>query len=360
MILIFFQNCLSPHQIPYISECAEDERVEKVYFVMPRIDYDMRAGMGWSNDKLLDEPTIEFVLKPDDNKVRQLLDITGKDIRCLFSGIRADADVFRWLNISLGFNVKRYIITEPPYIFDKPLWMHYVRFFLQDYKYVKYIDGVFAIGESCERYYRSISKRWKVFPFIYVTESFDVEHVSLHDDIKVLYVGSLSERKNVKVLIEAMKGLHNVQLNIVGDGEKRHELEVLSKEYAVNANFLGTMQMKDIPNEMQKNDVLVLPSLYDGWGAVVNEALTQGLYVVCSDKCGAKDLLHEEYRGATFRNNDAMNLHTRLAALTDNISVLRQNRKGRIDWAKASISGKVISKYMIDCLIKGNGKCPWK
>lgn len=360
MILIFFQNCLSPHQIPYIRECAKDERVDKVYFVMPRIDYDMRADMGWSNDKLMDEPTIEFVLKPTDDMVRELLDVGDKDVRCLFSGIRADADVFRWLNTSIAFNVKRYIITEPPYTFDKPLWMHYVRFFLQDYRYVKHIDGVFAIGESCERYYHSISKRWRVFPFIYVTESFDVELVSLHDDMKVLYVGSLSERKNVKVLVEAMRGLHNVQLNIVGDGDKRQELEVLSKESEINADFLGTMPMKDIPNEMQKNDVLVLPSLYDGWGAVVNEALTQGLYVVCSDKCGAKDLLREDYRGATFRNNDAMNLHTRLAALTDNTSVLRQNRKGRIDWAKTSISGKVISKYMIDCLMMGDGKCPWK
>ena len=360
MILIFFQNCLSPHQIPYIRECAKDRRVEKVYFVMPRIDYGERAEMGWNNDSLLDISTIEFVLKPTDKEIKQLLTVNDKDIRCFFSGIRGDVEVFRWLNISLGFNVKRYIITEPPYTFDKPLWMHYVRFFLQDYKYVKHIDGVFAIGESCEKYYRSISKRWKVFPFIYVTESFDVEPVSLHDDMKVLYVGSLSERKNVKVLIEAMKGLHKVQLNIVGDGEKRRKLEVLSKEYAINADFLGTMPMKDIPNEMQKNDVLVLPSLYDGWGAVVNEALTQGLYVVCSDKCGAKDLLREDYRGATFRNNDAMNLHTRLTALTDNISVLRQNRKGRIDWAKASISGKVISKYMIDCLIMGDGKCPWK
>lgn len=360
MILIFFQNCLSPHQIPYIRECAEDERVEKVYFVMPRIDYDMRAGMGWSNDKLLDEPTIEFVLKPDDNKVRLLLDITGKDIRCLFSGIRADADVFRWLNISLGFNVKRYIITEPPYIFDKPLWMHYVRFFLQDYKYVKYIDGVFAIGESCEKYYRSISKRWKVFPFIYVTESFDVEPVSLHDDMKVLYVGSLSERKNVKVLIEAMKGLHKVQLNIVGDGEKRRKLEVLSKEYAINADFLGTMPMKDIPNEMQKNDVLVLPSLYDGWGAVVNEALTQGLYVVCSDMCGAKDLLHDKKLGVTFKNNKSKDLLNVLEDITKNIDVIRLDRQYRSKWSKKSISGIAISKYLIECLENKTINCPWK
>lgn len=167
MNLIFFQNCLSPHQIPYIRECAKDERVDKLYFVMPRIDYDERSDMGWSNDKLMDEPTIEFVLKPTDEMVRELLNVSGRDVICFFSGIRGDADVFRWLNISIGFDVKRYIITEPPYTFDKPLWMHYVRFFLQDYKYVKYIDGVFAIGESCEKYYNNISKHWQVWPFAY-------------------------------------------------------------------------------------------------------------------------------------------------------------------------------------------------
>ena len=345
MNLIFFQNCLSPHQIPYIRECAKDERVDKVYFVMPRIDYEERSDMGWSNDMLLNESTVKFILKPTDDTVRELLDVGNKDVRCLFSGIRADADVFRWLNISIAFDVKRYIITEPPYIFDKPLWMHYVRFFLQDYKYVKRIDGVFAIGESCERYYRSISKRWKVFPFIYVTESFDVEPVSLHDDMKVLYVGSLSERKNVKVLIEAMRGLHNVQLNIVGDGEKRRELEALSKKSEINAYFLGTMPMKDIPNEMQKNDVLVLPSLYDGWGAVVNEALTQGLYVVCSDMCGAKDLLHDKNLGVKFKNNKSYDLSNVLEDITKNIDVIRLNRHYRSKWSKKSISGIAISKY---------------
>lgn len=360
MILIFFQNCLSPHQIPYIRECAKDDRVEKVYFVMPRIDYDERSDMGWKNDRLLTEATIEFVLKPSDDKVRELLDVGDKDVRCMFSGIRADADVFRWLNLSLGFNVKRYIITEPPYTFDKPLWMHYLRFYLQDYKYVKHIDGVFAIGESCEKYYRSISKKWKVFPFIYVTKSFDVESVKLQDGMKLLYVGSLSERKNVKVLVEALKGVDNVHLDIVGDGEERYGLETLAKKYDIDITFHGTVQMKYIPDEMQKDDVLVLPSLYDGWGAVVNEALTQGLYVICSDKCGAKDLLHDEVRGLAFRNNDAMDLHTCITTLKDKIYELRTTRKTRIEWAKTCISGKVISEYMIDCLTQGDCDYPWK
>lgn len=360
MTIIFFQNCLSPHQIPYIRECVKDEMVDKVYFVMPRIDYEERSDMGWSNDKIMGEPTIEFVLKPTDDKVRELLNVGNKDVRCFFSGIRADTDVFKWLNISIGFNVKRYIITEPPYTFDKPLWMHYLRFYLQDYKYVKHIDGVFAIGESCEKYYRSISKRWKVFPFIYVTENFDVEPVLLHDDMKVLYVGSLSERKNVKVLVEAMKGLQNVQLNIIGDGEKRHELDVLVNEYGINAVFLGTMQMKDIPNEMLKNDVLVLPSLYDGWGAVVNEALTQGLYVVCSDKCGAKDLLHSKKLGITFKNNNSQDLSKVLKNIVDNLDGIRLDRKFRSVWAQHKISGKVISEYFIKCIENKTVNCPWR
>ena len=361
MIFIFFQNCLSPHQIPYIRECAKDERVEKVYFVMPRVDYGARADMGWSNERLLLEPTIEFTFQPTDDDVKRIFARHSRnDLRCFFSGIRGDADVFRWLNISLEFDVKRYIITEPPFTFDKPLWMHYVRFFLQDYKYVKHIDGIFAIGESCVKYYRSLSKHWKVFPFLYVTESTDVVPVQLCGEMKVLYIGSLSERKNVQLLITALKGFRNVHLNIVGDGEKRQELEGLAEKYGVDATFLGTKNMAEVPKELQKNDILVLPSLYDGWGAVVNEALTQGLYVVCSNKCGAKDLLHETWRGLVFKNNNANDLTSVLEQCQQNINAIRCDRQRRSDWARNNISGPVIAKYVIDCMDGTIIDCIWK
>lgn len=359
MNLIFFQNCVSPHQIPYIRECVNDERIKKVYFVSPRIDYGMRSDMGWSNDKLLNEQGTEFLLSPTDQQIQELLLNVG-DANCLFSGIRADADVFRWLNLSLSYNVKRYIITEPPYIFDKPLWMHYIRFFIQDYKYVKHIDGIFAIGESCEKYYRSISKCWKVFPFIYVTESYEVSSVELSDELQILYVGSLSKRKNVKILLEALRGNKNVSLNIVGDGEERSMLEQMAQANEIRANFIGTLPMKEIPVIMQQNDVLVLPSLYDGWGAVVNEALTQGLYVVCSDRCGAKDLLHTDKRGCIFGNDNSVNLGNILKSLSDNVKEIRNGRSYRVDWARKNISGKSMAKYFIDCISEANTTCIWK
>lgn len=361
MILLFFQNCLSPHQIPYIRECVKDKRVEKVYFVMPRIDYGERAEMGWKNDNLLESSTIEFVLKATNKEIKQLLSVEDKDIRCFFSGIRGDIDVFRWLNISLGFNVKRYIITEPPYTFDKPLWMHYLRFFLQDYKYVKYIDGVFAIGESCEKYYNNISKHWEVWPFVYVTENNELEDIKHEGDMKVLYVGSLSKRKNVKVLIEAMEGLKNIDLTIVGDGEERANLEQLSSSKGVSANFVGTKSMKDIPEIMRGHDVLVLPSLHDGWGAVINEALTQGLYAICSDKCGAKDLLHSAKLGSVFANNNSYDLRGLLKEAASDIDGLRSERNYRKSWTRDHVDDKCVADYFIKCLTNdGHVSCPWR
>lgn len=360
MILIFFQSCLSPHQMPYIRECVGMNGVEKVYYIIPRIDYNDRQAMGWDNDSLLSCESVECIVMPSDEKVASLMQI-GKDVRCFFSGIRADADLFRWFRLSLQHCVKRYLITEPPYTFDKPLWLHYLRFFLQDYKYVKNIDGVFAIGESCAQYYLSISKKWNVWPFVYVTDSKVYINDEVNGNLKVLFVGSLSKRKNVKVLIEALKGMKDVELTVVGDGEERHSLEKMVTDNSVTATFVGIKPMNEIPEIMSRHDILVLPSLHDGWGAVVNEALTQGLYAVCSDKCGVKDLLHDSRRGKVFANDNVAELRTIMEEARGKKNALRADRPYRRNWMLEHVNGKSIAAYLVDCLVKGNGVvCPWK
>lgn len=360
MILVFFQSCLSPHQMPYIRECSKHQKIDKVYYIIPRIDYTDRMAMGWENDNLLEDSSVSCIVMPNDEEIKNVI-MSCSDVRCFFSGIHADHDIYRWFKQSLSCNVKRYLITEPPYTFDKPLWMHYLRFFLQDYKYVKYIDGVFAIGESCEKYYNNISKHWKVWPFAYVTENDELEDIKHEGDMKVLYVGSLSKRKNVKVLIKAMEGLKNIDLTIVGDGEERGNLEQLSSSKGVSANFVGTKSMKDIPEIMRSHDVLVLPSLHDGWGAVINEALTQGLYAICSDKCGAKDLLHSAKLGSVFANNNSYDLRGLLKEAASDIDGLRSERNYRKSWTRDHVDGKCVADYFIKCITNdGHVSCPWR
>ena len=138
-----------------------------------------------------------------------------------------------------------------------------------------------------------------------------------------------------------------MEIGIVGDGEQRQELELMAQNATVKIHFYGTQPMESIPEIMEQYDVLVLPSLHDGWGAVVNEALTLGLYVICSDHCGAKMLVKEENNGIIFPSNDSINL---MHCIYDCIKQRQWVKEGSIKrrlWSKKYISGKSIALYFL-------------
>lgn len=53
MNFFFFQNCISPHQIPFIEELSVFTDVDRVVVIAPRVDYDDRKLMGWKASNLL-------------------------------------------------------------------------------------------------------------------------------------------------------------------------------------------------------------------------------------------------------------------------------------------------------------------
>lgn len=353
MNLIFFQNCISPHQIPYIRECTKDERIESVHLIVPRTDYDERRDMGWDSTHLLEDTLIRLWLKPTNEQVIQLLKET-KDVVCLFTGIRAFSDVFCWFRLSLAYQVKRYIITEPPLVYNKPLWMHYLRFFIQDYRYVSRIDGIFGFGDLAVRYYRNISKRWDVFPFQYVTETSKRILPPPSGKVKLLFVGSLIPRKNVQIVMEALKDNSDIDFTLVGDGEERVKLEVIAQKNRINTRFLGIRPMNEVPEIMQQNDVLILPSLHDGWGAVVNEAMSLGLYVIVSDRCGAKALIADDSDGLIFKSKDVSSLKESLKKVISHIQDIRLMTDKRVE-RTVRIQGKQVANYFVNCISRAKG-----
>ncbi len=363
MRLLFFQNCISPHQVPYIKELSSDKRVECVCLITPRIDYESRKEMGWDSRHLLEGTSIQFYLFPSDEVLEGLLE--GNNVVALFTGIRADKDVFRWFKLSLRFNVERAIITEAPnvYLF-RPLWLHCVRFLLLDYQYVKYIQYVFAFGDLSLRYYTRWSSLWKVVFFSYCTEN-DINGVfepcMRTGSIRLLFVGSVDKNKDVALVLKALFRLKNANFSfdIIGDGPEKDKLENIAAGHNGRVAFHGRMAMGEVHRRMPKYDMLILPSRYDGWGAVVNEALQRGLYVICSDKCGAKDLLEDERCGCVFKSGDSRQLAGILQQCSERIAEIRADRQYRLDWAKRCISGKVIARYMVDCLSGNSVHKPW-
>lgn len=107
------------------------------------------------------------------------------------------------------------------------------------------------------------------------------------DVTKVLWVGRMLGWKQVGTIIKSVGGIKGLSLDIFGGGPEEEELHRLSREYA-NVNFGGMVPITEVRSIMQHHDVYVLSSNeFEGWGAVVNEALEEGMCVLGTYEAGA-------------------------------------------------------------------------
>lgn len=116
--------------------------------------------------------------------------------------------------------------------------------------------------------------------------------------INFLYVGRLSNEKNLFTLINVFNTLPNLCLNIIGFGP----LEIVLKERASsNIIFLGAINNNELSKYYQQNDVFVLPSFSEPWGMVVEEALNNGTPVLVSERVGCvEEIIKNEVNGIVF------------------------------------------------------------
>lgn len=121
-------------------------------------------------------------------------------------------------------------------------------------------------------------------------ETLDRNWFQATDKLKVLYVGGLSQRKGLSYLVEAINALANkVEFSFIGNGAA---LELVQKK-SPNATYLGTMPHSQVLEAMREHDVLVFPSLFEGFGMVITEAMSQGMVVIATDHTALPDIADE-------------------------------------------------------------------
>jgi len=101
----------------------------------------------------------------------------------------------------------------------------------------------------------------------------------------------------------ALVGRHpRVRLLLVGrEAELPRLLASLPEGVRARIEYAGFQPPEELPRHFARADVFILPSRYDGWGVVVNQAIGAGLPVICSDAVGAgHDLVEEEANGLLF------------------------------------------------------------
>ncbi len=113
------------------------------------------------------------------------------------------------------------------------------------------------------------------------------------EENKIVYAGRLLPHKNVDALIRAMpevlKEIPDAKLTIVGEGPMRERLTRLSRELKIapNVQFLGDIDYRDVLREMRSSSLLVLPSVREGFGTVLIEAMAARTPVLAVDAAGS-------------------------------------------------------------------------
>lgn len=114
--------------------------------------------------------------------------------------------------------------------------------------------------------------------------------------LKLLFVGGLSQRKGIANLFAAVDQFDShVELTIVGS-KTTSECPVLDRELAKHT-WIPTLSNAEILQLMRCHDVLVFPSLFEGFGLVITEAMSQGTPVITTDRTAGPDLISNGENG---------------------------------------------------------------
>jgi len=171
------------------------------------------------------------------------------------------------------------------------------------------------------------------------------------NNLRFLYVGRLVKRKNLLMLIDAIKILRKefseLTLHIVGSGGS-YEKEVQTKAKS-NTDFVTIQSViKDKGKLMQvyrKHDAFVMPSFYETFGLVYLEALSQGLPVLMAKDDGIDGVFPNHSVGESADPKDLTSVVASLRTLVNNINTYKLES---IDFEKfrwSNVANKLMDVY---------------
>lgn len=195
--------------------------------------------------------------------------------------------------------------------------------------------GIAAIGSVAQLDYRARFPQPRSFciPYHCALGAFLAEPrpARSREEVVFLMCGQMIARKGVDLLLAAFSRLDRGRLLLVGrEAELPELLAPLPAAVRERIEYAGFQPPEELPRRFAQADVFVLPSRYDGWGVVVNQALGAGLPLLCSDAVGAAhDLIEEEVNGIKFRTGQIDSLAAAMQRLIDRPELIER-------WGKAS------------------------
>lgn len=173
-----------------------------------------------------------------------------------------------------------------------------------------------------------------------------------------IYAGRFIYRKNLKSLIECFdkaqkKSVNGPQFGLIlsGEGDQKSILETTRKElHNSSVFFIDSCEWYEVPIRYTLADVAVLPSVFEPFGFLTNEAMVFGLPVLVSERCGsAIDLIDKGRNGYTFDPYQQKDLVEKLAYFMDNPdqyqALGKQGQEMIRAWGPSAIVNELIAAF---------------
>lgn len=173
--------------------------------------------------------------------------------------------------------------------------------------------------------------------------------LGIQDDRVVLGVGQLIQRKGWDMLLDVA---HKIEagIYIVGEGELRSQYEAKIRERNLkNVHLIGFQDNETTAAYYKAADLFVLPTRYDIWGLVINEALAYGLPTITTSKCIAGiELIKNGTNGFIVDVEDTYELYKNIEKVLNEPAFALSLSESAIDTMKNYTIEEMASKHIAE------------
>ena len=168
-------------------------------------------------------------------------------------------------------------------------------------------NGVLTVGEDAKKLYRKFNKNVINLPYSIKIKPKKKKIFYKNNKVNFLFVGQLIERKGLHFIFKAFNSLSveekkKITLRIVGEGNLKKKLTTFMKKNSY-VKYHGFLHGKKLEKIYSISDILVFPSIFDGWGVVPMEAMDQSLSIILSKNAGVSEIVKHKKNGYIIEPN---------------------------------------------------------
>ena len=183
-------------------------------------------------------------------------------------------------------------------------------------------DYIIVASEFSKRSYVSVGvSPDKIFVCPYAIDIAKFEYKKVRNrknkEIVFTFLGGTKQSKGLSYMLDAFQKLPRgkARLNIVGFDNLSLDLK---NKYTNEIHYLGLKLHSEIPEILQNSDVVLFPSLSDGFGFAAAEGMATGCPVIASDNSGICDLITDEVNGFIVKTQSTDELYNKMMWFIDN------------------------------------------